>query len=609
MATAGTVSSNVGGTTEESSQMTHDDFIASRGSTDDKTPTSTYIEDSHHDKDGNLLYNEVDVEPELHWRTWVAFLAVWMINFTYSQTTAGPPAVLGYIGSDLNATESQSWIANSASIANAVFSPILSVASDTFQARKSIMVAACILAFIGAAISPGSESLWRLIFGLFFQGIGVAIVSIVYTVPAEIMPRRWRPMAQASILAGSALSCMIAPLSLGALIKQNAHTGWRNWFWFQTALWGFSTIALLVGYRPPKRHTRYDNYSIWKKLITLDLLGFFLFTAGLTLLITGISLGAAQFPWTAVETLAPLIVGIVTLAGFGVWEWKGTSTGMIPHAIWGAGNHSGRRFVICSLLITFEGLLHFCVLVFTPTQSTLFTTDPVKVTARLVPYYTCAMIGAIMYGYISTRLRTIRWPMMVGFIMFSAGVGALISVRPGDSVKALIFEGLAGFGLGAPLALVVAGVQLAVPYQVLATATALIASARAIGIAVFTAIFTVAFNRSMTSSIAKWIPRAAVLAGVPGPSIPDFVKAIANHDPNVASIPGVTAAMVQAGILADKNALADALQVVFAIAMPFGVISAVMAYWLGSYKETMNYVVEAPVEELHAKRRGEKHLA
>ena len=67
------------------------------------------------------------------------------------------------------------------------------MASDTFQARKEIMVGACLVAFIGAAISPGSESLWRLVFGEVLQGVGVAIVSIVYTVPAEILPRRWRP--------------------------------------------------------------------------------------------------------------------------------------------------------------------------------------------------------------------------------------------------------------------------------------------------------------------------------------------------------------------------------------------------------------------------------
>ncbi|KEF58917.1 uncharacterized protein A1O9_03760, partial [Exophiala aquamarina CBS 119918] len=156
-------------------------------------------------------------------------------------------------------------------------------------ARKETIEGACILSFIGAAISAGAERLWRLVLGKVLQGIGVSISSIVYPVPA-ILPRKWRPMAQASIVARAALSCMVVPLSLGGL-KRDAHTGWRNWFvrlpsylvgfllgfdadlvpWFQPALWGASTITFIVGYRPPMRHTRYDNYSVLKKIATLDL--------------------------------------------------------------------------------------------------------------------------------------------------------------------------------------------------------------------------------------------------------------------------------------------------------------------------------------------------
>ena len=169
--------------------------------------------------------------------------------------------------------------------------------------------------------------------------------------------------------------------------------------------------------------------------------------------------------------------------------------------------------------------------------------------------------------------------------MYASGVGALILVRPGDSTNALVFSGIAGFGFGAPLALVVASVQLAVHHSVLATATALIASARAISIAVFTAIYTVAFNASLKSSRADWMPKAAAQASVPAPSIPNFISEITTGTPNVALIPGLTTSMIQAGVLASQYGTSDALRVVFAIAMPFGVISAVLAYFLGSNKE------------------------
>ncbi|KEF62747.1 uncharacterized protein A1O9_00720 [Exophiala aquamarina CBS 119918] len=573
-----------------------------------KTSSEVQIEDATHDQEGNLVYSDPDVEPEIHWRTWVAFFAVTLLNFTYSQTTAGVPVALSFIAADVNLTADAAWIANAPSIANAVLSPIFSVASDTFQARKGIMVGACLTAFVGSAIGAGANSLWRLVFSQTLQGVGVAIVSVVYTVPAEILPRRWRPMAQASLLGGSAISCMVAPLSLGGLIKHQPHGGWRNYFWIQTALWGLSTVTLFVGYRPPKRHTRYQNYSLWQKVLTLDLTGFFLFTAGLTLLLASISVGAGSFAWSSANFLAPFLASIAVLAALGVWEWKGTSTGMFHHDIFSSVNLSGRRFILSALLIAFEGLLLFSIVVFVPMLSAVFSSDPFIITARIVPFYFCASVSAFIYGYIGTKFRTVRWPLMFGFLMYAAGIGALISVRPNNSTNALIFSGLAGLGLGAPLALLFVSVQLAVPHHVLATATALVASARAIGISISTAVFTVVLSKVTASKVAAWVPDAAVAAGVPAAELSAFVTAIASSDPDVSNIPGVTATMIQAGVMAMKNATCDALHVVFAIALPFGLISVPIAYFLGSYKDSMNYIVEAPMEELHAKR-GQGKLA
>lgn len=41
-------------------------------------------------------------------------------------------------------------------------------------------------------------------------------------------------------------------------------------------LWGATALGLLVGYRPPKRHTTYDHLSILQKVRKLDLPGMFL---------------------------------------------------------------------------------------------------------------------------------------------------------------------------------------------------------------------------------------------------------------------------------------------------------------------------------------------
>lgn len=82
---------------------------------------------------------------------------------------------------------------NALSLVQAVVGPIISSASDTFQARKSIMVGACVLSFVGAAIAPGSKDIYRLIAAQVLIGFGFATVPLAYCVPSEILPRRWRP--------------------------------------------------------------------------------------------------------------------------------------------------------------------------------------------------------------------------------------------------------------------------------------------------------------------------------------------------------------------------------------------------------------------------------
>ena len=132
------------------------------------------------------------------------------------------------------------------------------------------------------------------------------------------------------------------------------------------ALWGLTAIGIFVGYRPPKRHTRLDHLSFFQKLRHLDLPGFGLLTTGLTLFLTGLNLGGGLYTWTNSRVLATLIVGLVLLAGFGVYEWKGTKNGILNHELFRGGKSAGRTFAICVALIFIEGILLFSYVIFYP---------------------------------------------------------------------------------------------------------------------------------------------------------------------------------------------------------------------------------------------------
>lgn len=178
----------------------------------------------------------------------------------------------------------------------------------------------------------------------------------------------------------------------------------------------------------------------------------------------------------------------------------------------------------------------------------------------------------------------------------------MATLQPGDNANQLAFAAVAGIGFGSPLILIITGVQLSTPFELIATATAVTNSARAVGGTIFTAAYTAALTDSLSSRLPTYLSEAAAKAGLPSSSIPLFVAALASGDETgLASIPGVTPSAIQQGLRAAQQAYADSLRFIYIIAAPFGVVACVLCFFLGDVKTTMTYRVDAPVEHLHAK--------
>ncbi|KAK4047064.1 hypothetical protein OIV83_005627 [Microbotryomycetes sp. JL201] len=552
--------------------------------------------------EGNLHYINTETEPELGFQTYMALSALFALNLVQVFALTGPVSILAYIGRDLNDTANQAWISTALSIMQAVFGPIMSFASDSFQARKVFLIGPCLVAFAGCAVAPGATSLVRVVGAQIMIGVGFAAVPLAYAIPSEILPRRWRPMAQS--LNNVAANCgFVMGLTVpGALTRKSLHNGWRQFYWIQMAVWGLTALALAFGYQPPKRKTELDNQPLSHKLRSLDLPGTALLAAGLALFITGLSLGGNPRPWDSAAVLAPLIVGAAVLIAFGTYEWKCTTTGILHHQLFAGG----RAFPLFMVLIFVEGIQLFSLLVFyTPTTEALFETDPLLAPVRLLPFVLASAVATLVYGFWSTKARDVRWPLLVGFVIFAAGLAAIAgSLQPTSSTSFVVLGGLCGAGFGAPLILIIAGTQLCVPHSLIATGTAVITSTRAVAAAIFTASYSTALTNRLSVKIPGYIAPAALQAGLPPQSLPPFIGALANNQPQaLAGVPGVTPVAIEAGIVALRHALADSFRIVYLIAAPFGVVAVVAALFLPSFRDTMHYEVDAPVEELQAKSK------
>ncbi|KAI6881382.1 hypothetical protein KC360_g6076 [Hortaea werneckii] len=537
----------------------------------------------------DLVYENADDEPELHLRTYIAIAAMFLLNLTQVFALQGPPVVLSAIGKDLNGESIQTWVPNALSLVQAILCPVIANASDVFQARKAILVGTCLLSFIGAAIAPNATHIGRVVAAQVLVGFGFASVPLAYCVPSEILPRRWRPFVQSGVNLAGALGACAAPLIIGSLTERDPHTGWRFFYWIQMALWGATALGIL-------------------KLRHLDLPGFFLLTSGLTLFLVPLNLGGNAYAWSSARVLTTLLIGLAVLATFGVYEIKGTSTGILHHELFRGGQQRGRTFGLCVLLIFIEGILLFSFIVYYPALTTaLFEQNFFLLAARIQPFWLACGLATLPYGWVSSKIRSIRSPMFVGFFFFTAGVVGMATVQPDDGTSAVVFAGLMGLGVGAPVVLVVSSVQLSVPHHLIATATALISSSRAVAATVFTAIYAAALEDRLAKTVPQQVGDAVVGAGLPTSSSEAFVKAISSGM-STSDLPGATHGIVQAGMQAYRQARADGFRVVYIIAAPFGVVACIACFFLGDLRETMNYRVDAPVEDLHGKHRHEDEV-
>ncbi|KPI34758.1 uncharacterized protein AB675_2 [Cyphellophora attinorum] len=374
--------------------------------------------------------------------------------------------------------------------------------------------------------------------------------------------------------------------------------------WIQMGLWAVTVAGIVIGYRPPKRHTRYSDLSFAQKLGRTDFIGGAFLASGLTLLLTGLVLGGNQFPWSSARVIALLAVGAVLLVGFGLWEWKGTDSGIFHHDFFRGNRAMAQSFALCLLLMFLEGVLFFSVVVFYPIlTATLYESDPLLVVLRGQPNFMGAALSALVWGWISTRFRTIRELLSAGFLLVAAGVIGLATLQPDSGTVAIGMVTLTGIGTASPLIFIITAVQLATPSHLIATATGVTTSVRAIGAAVFIAIYDAALTTGLSKKLPAYVAEAATKAGLPKTSIPAFIAAIASGEAStLATIPGASPAIIGAGVAAFKQAFADSIRLVYIITAPFGILAAVASLFLTDFRKTMNYKVDAPVEDLHRAR-------
>jgi MFS family permease len=116
-------------------------------------------------------------------------------------------SVIGFIIQDLGDGNIAGWIIQGPLLMQSVLSPLVGRLSDILD-RKYLATIPPIIAFIGAVVSAKATSMSMLIGGGILIGVTLSTISIVQAIPSEILPLKYRALANGFSFVGGSVGGM-----------------------------------------------------------------------------------------------------------------------------------------------------------------------------------------------------------------------------------------------------------------------------------------------------------------------------------------------------------------------------------------------------------------
>jgi uncharacterized membrane protein YwzB len=132
-------------------------------------------------------------------------------------------------------------------------------------------------------------------------------------------------------------------------------------------------------------------------------------------------------------------------------------------------------------------------------------------------------------------------------------------------------------GIGITELVTVLMVQLAAPDKWIGFATGALGLMRSMGGSAGTAIYTTIFQSKAHTIVPERVASAAVAAGLPQSSIPEFLSILMGSIGDITSVPGATPNIIAVAQLAAKNAYVESFKYVWLTSIAFGVVALICA--------------------------------
>ncbi|OQV10594.1 hypothetical protein CLAIMM_14571 [Cladophialophora immunda] len=515
-------------------------------------------------------------EEQFTWQSILAVVSIICVYQGYLFSLVMPSAILAYINADLGPSPIYTWISVSWNLAAAVMVSVGGRLSDIFG-RRYFYTAAPAISCVGAIVGATSHSIGQSIASGVIFGVGGGLGEMSLGIVQEIVPNRLRVQILGICDTCTTISAF-GPLMAYAFI---AHTsaGWRAVYWFIFAIELAAFIMVAVFYKPPSFKTKHMHEAKSKVdlLMHLDYLGLFLFTAGLTILLIGITWGGGAHPWKSSYTITPIVVGVALLAGLGVWSrFNRLDYPLIPRRLF----HDMRRFPVSCAFIAIANSLYYALGVIWPRQSALLYVPPDNIILRGI-WANIPNCGTILGGWWSAlvvpRLGSEKWQ-LVGYITVQTAVVGAMASAGRDKVEAIILVVIT-LWVNIPMSVLnFAMVSLGLQNQVdVGVSSGLLSTSRLAGGAIATAIYSSIQTSRFAEVLDHNVLSAAASHGFHGNQTTLVIAAHNNTAAAYKLVPGMTSAIQNATMAAVDDSYIESFKLVYLVGIAFGAVAIGLA--------------------------------
>ncbi|KAK1510935.1 major facilitator superfamily transporter [Colletotrichum tamarilloi] len=392
------------------------------------------------------------------------------------------------------------WSGTSFLLASTVLQPTVAGLSNIFG-RKALVYVSALLFAVGSVVGALANNFHVVIAGRTIQGVGGGgILALTEVIITDLVPLAVRGQWFSLLSAVWSVGTVTGPL-IGAGFAQNI--SWRWIFWINLPIIAIGAVMIFFFLKQAK-----VPGHIGTKLKKFDWLGSFLFTAGSTSFLFGISTGGVMYEWASFRCLLPMILGVFILVTFGFWELKFAPVPMIDKGIF-----NNWTMVANYIMTVFHGMILWSILYFLVLYYQAVKDYSVVVSAvAALPESLTVAPSAMAVGLIAGVTGRYRWSLWAGWVMITFGAGLMCLMRPDTSVPAWIWLNIPiGLGTGMLFPAMALSIQAACEPALNGQAAAFYSFLRTFGQSVGVAVSGVIFQNAFRNRLLD-IPSLADVA-------------------------------------------------------------------------------------------------